>query len=352
MWASQFLGVASPQLEEEAKKSITRIQDTPSSCKEHLQAIPHFTILICFHHHLNFFKSCLNSIKEACIQSPSTKVEILIINDDPSISSSTLLAQASTLLQEKITLHFHEKNLGICYSANQAIACAKGEWILHLDCDDRLTPNVFSILEQTIQQKPEIRYISSRAIDIDEKGNILSWRLRSEFPRDLINNNVASHLKVIRKDLHDDLGLFNPLFEGCQDYEFALRTAINEPLCFIPDYLYEYRWHDQSQTVSNNKSQNLTANRIRQIYLLSLYWINHGIKNIHWEISGVHAASWCKHLGESPKELSSPGGYAVMLEATTSFQEQQWKLLLVHVATAVIDLYRNHHKSGTISVTL
>jgi glycosyltransferase involved in cell wall biosynthesis len=352
MWASQFLGVASPQLEEEAKKSITRIQDTPSSCKEHLQAIPHFTILICFHHHLNFFKSCLNSIKEACIQSPSTKVEILIINDDPSISSSSLLAQASTLLQEKITLHFHEKNLGICYSANQAIACAKGEWILHLDCDDRLTPNVFSILEQTIQQKPEIRYISSRAIDIDEKGNILSWRLRSEFPRDLINNNVASHLKVIRKDLHDDLGLFNPLFEGCQDYEFALRTAINEPLCFIPDYLYEYRWHDQSQTVSNNKSQNLTANRIRQIYLLSLYWINHGIKNIHWEISGVHAASWCKHLGESPKELSSPGGYAVMLEATTSFQEQQWKLLLVHVATAVIDLYRNHHKSGTISVTL
>ena len=126
IWASQFLGVASPQLEEEAKKTITRIQDSPSSCKEHLQAIPHFTILICFHHHLNFFKSCLDSIKEACIQSPSTKVEILIINDDPSISSSSLLAQASTLLQEKITLHFHEKNLGICYSANQAIACAKG----------------------------------------------------------------------------------------------------------------------------------------------------------------------------------------------------------------------------------
>jgi len=352
MWASQFLGIPAPQLEEEAKKSITHIQDSPSTRKSDLQETPYFTILICFHHHLHFFKSCLDSIKEACIRSPNTQVEILIINDDPSISSASLLAQASTLLHEKITLHFHEKNLGICYSANQAIGCAKGKWMLHLDCDDRLTPHVFSILEQTIREKPESRYISSRAIDIDEKGNILSWRLRSELPKDLINNNVASHLKVIRKDLHDDLGLFNPLFEGCQDYEFALRTAIHEPLCFIADYLYEYRWHDRSQTVSNNKNQNLTANRIRQIYLLSLYWINHGVKNIQWEISGSHASSWSKHLCDSSNESPSPGLYCVMLEATTPFQEQKKKLLLVQVATAIIDLYRNHHKSGTVSVRM
>ncbi|MFZ4116169.1 MAG: glycosyltransferase [Chthoniobacterales bacterium] len=356
-WASERTRVSSLQLEEEAKKYIAHIHKDlfaariARSTTESFLEQPRFTILICFHHHLDYFKNCLDSIKDACSHNPTIYVEILIINDDPSISSALLMSQASALLQEKITLHSHEKNLGICRSANQAIECAKGEWILHLDCDDRLTSDVFSILERRIQEYPHVRYISSRAVDIDGEGNVLSWRLRSESPEDLINNNVASHLKIIRKDLHRDLGLFNPIFEGCQDYEFALRTAIHEPLCFIPDYLYQYRWHDKSQTVSHNKRQNFTANRIRQTYLLALYWINHGISNIQWNITGPSASAWAEHFSALQNQ---PGqdNYVVTVEATTPYQENRWKLLLVQIATIMIDRHREQNLERTILVTV
>jgi glycosyltransferase involved in cell wall biosynthesis len=354
-WASELVGVSSLQLEEEAKKYIAHIQAGPFPARVDAACFleqPRFTILICFHHHLNYFKRCLDSIKDACSRSPTSYVEILIINDDPSISSALLMAQVSASLQEKITLHSHEKNLGICRSANQAIECAQGEWILHLDCDDRLTPDVFSILEKRIQENPHRRYISSRAVDIDGEGNVLSWRLRPECPKDLIDNNVASHLKIIRKDLHGDLGLFNPIFEGCQDYEFALRTAIHEPLCFISDYLYQYRWHDQSQTVSHNKRQNFTANRIRQTYLLALYWINHGIQNIQWNITGPSAASWTEHYSAFQDQSAPPEGYIVTVKATAPYQEYRWKLLLVQIATIMIDRHREHDLERTISVTV
>lgn len=347
-WASHLVDVPSSELEQEAQKTISQIQHSSSHSADGLMESPSFTVLICFHHHLKYFKSCLDSIKDACYHSPTTTVEILIINDDPSISSELLLSEASQLLQEKITLYSHKQNLGICYSVNQAIACAKGKWMLHLDCDDRLTPEVFCTLERVIKQHPHARFISSRAVDIDGDGNILSWRLRSELPSDLIHNNVASHLKVIRKDLHEDLGVFNSIFEGCQDYEFALRTAINEPLCFIPDYLYQYRWHDRSQTVSNNKRQNLTAIRIRQTYLLALYWMNHGIKNIQWKIIGPSAASWAHKVSLS----SQPARYTVTLEATTPYAEHQWRLLLVQLATIIIDSYRNHEEESNLMIRI
>ena len=353
-WTSQILGVPCKELEQIARKFLLEVQEQPRAQVSTSGQPPIFTVLICFHNHLDFFKNCLDSIKDACCYSPETNVEILIINDDPSIDSALLLREASKLLQDKITLYANERNLGICHSANQAIARAKGEWILHLDCDDRLSPDVFRVLDQTLQQHPSVRFISSRASDIDEQGSVLSWRLRAEQPRDLIKNNVASHLKAIKKELHRDLGLFNPIFEGCQDYEFALRTAINEPLCFIPNYLYQYRWHNQSQTVSNNGRQNLTATRIRQAYLLAIYWMTHGTKNIQWKITGPYADSWSNSWQPWKPKISLPDSalhYQVTLEAISPYDEHQWRLLLVRIATIVIDRSREKDHNNEIIVS-
>ncbi|MFI0347193.1 MAG: glycosyltransferase [Chthoniobacterales bacterium] len=391
-WAAEILNQSSSQLEVDAKNFLFTTQQISST--NFSSPPPSFTVLICFHHHLQFFKSCIESVTTACRHSPTTQVEILIVNDDPSIDSKQLLQEAGEALGEKIVFHTNKNNLGICQSTNQAIERARGEWILHLDCDDRLQSNVFSVLAQTIQKNPTIRFISSRAIDIDEHGNILSWRLRSEKTSDLIVNNFANHLKAIKKNIHADLGIFNSTFEGCQDYEFALRTAINEPLLFIPDYLYQYRWHDRSQTVSHNKRQNLTAARIRQTYLLVIHWLIHGTKIIQWNITGPFTEEWkkslyppsslekrkapplqdsldpeieklpkdrrancmngCKSLpinptlgvenNESQLNTAEKARYNVSLEATHPLNETQRRLLLIQIATIIID--RHHEKSS------
>ena len=310
-----------------------------------------FTILVCFHHHLDYFKDCLHSIQEAIRCSPSTQVEVLLINDDPSIDLSTLLADCDLSLRQKIVLLSHVENLGICYSLNDAITHAQGEWLVYLDCDDLLEPSTFSVLEKTIAEHPTARFISSRAIDIDTDSDILFWRLRSEHPYELIKNNFAGHLKVIKKELHQDLGLFKKTFEGCQDYEFALRTAINEPLLFIPHYLYRYRWHHDTQTVSQNQRQNLIAMRVRQSYMLAIYCLTHGTEMIEWHLTGPEAASWkeaCSSSSEQKNNITPP--YIVTLEATTSYDQRRWKLLLVEIATLIIDRYRKNDTDRNINV--
>lgn len=351
-WTSAILNIPSAKLEKEAQQFLEAVAcAVPASASQVIKE-PTFTILICFYHHLAYFKNCLNSIAVACAHAPEVDVEILIANDDPSIDEAHLLKKIPEELLKKITLYSNKENLGICRGTNKAITRARGTWILHLDCDDQLMPRAFEILTQKIQQAPNVRFISSRALDIDEQGKILLWRLRAEEPCNLIKNNVASHLKAVRKDLHDTLGFFNPAFEGCQDYEFALRTAINEPLSFIPDYLYQYRWHSKSQTVGQSLRQNLTAMRIRQTYLLAIFWMRHGTRNISWSISGPYAESWTQKMISSNTNQTSSASHEILLKALEPYTEHRWKLLLVQVATIIVDCHRKNCVLETIDLTL
>ena len=354
-WTSALLGISSNKLKKIATEFLIQEQCCTAPAIPQKTIPPSFTILVCFHHHLDYFKDCLHSIQEAIRCSPSTQVEVLIINDDPSIDLSTLLADYDFSLRQKIVLRSHVENLGICCSLNDAITHAQGEWLVYLDCDDLLEPSAFSVLERTIAEHPAARFISSRAIDIDTDSDILFWRLRSEHPYELIKNNFAGHLKVIKKELHQDLGLFKKTFEGCQDYEFALRTAINEPLLFIPDYLYRYRWHHDTQTVSQNQRQNLIAMRARQSYMLAIYWLTHGTEMIEWHVTGPEAASWEEECSSSSQNLYSKSSdnqsrYSVSLQATTPYDQRRWKLLLVEIATLVIDRYRENDANISLLV--
>lgn len=348
-WASALLHVPDHHLRHAATSFLKNIQSLPRSQSSSHRSSPSFSILLCFYHHLHHFKYCLHSIEEALRLAPDTNIEILLINDDPSIDLSPLLATLNSSTQNRLSLRVHTENQGICRSLNEAVSHARGEWLLYLDCDDCLEPNVFSILEKTIQEHPDVRFISSRAIDIDTDNDVLFWRLRSERPYQLIDHNSANHLKVIRKDLHREIGLFKPAFEGCQDYEFALRTAIQEPILFIPNYLYRYRWHRYSQTVSYSERQRLTAMRVRQTYLLAIHWLLHGTEMLSWEITGAAAASWQEKF--PPSKTITPR-YKIHLEAALPCTTLRYQSLLIEVATRIIDALRTGNQDTSFSLSL
>jgi glycosyltransferase involved in cell wall biosynthesis len=268
-------------------------------------------------------------------QSPNTYVELLIVNDDPSVDSAILkeVVESTTLPS---LVRTNKANIGNCRSINEAIPHAQSEWILHLDCDDTLDESAILVLQDTIRRFPGIRFISSRVIDVTESGDVMAYRLRDESPVDLIENNYASHLKAIRKDIHDEIGLFNPRFEGCQDFEFALRSALSERLLFIPQYLYRYRWHDSSQTVGQSHRQNETILRVRQTYLLAIDWILHGVCGVSLCFEGPHAETWTSKVLITPSTESQSSPIQITVHVSTPFSRGHLKLLTVQLAAEAV----------------
>jgi glycosyltransferase involved in cell wall biosynthesis len=342
-WAEQVTGCSEIELDAAARDFISRYQSLPPNAVA-LSDLT-FTIVVGFHSHLQYLEHCIRSISETLNSSENVSVDLILINDDPSIASDLLEATLKRHFSSQAIIRTNPINLGICRSINEALPHASGDWILHLDCDDRLHPDAIKVLQKVIRLNPGIRFISSRCMDIDEQDRVIARRLRTESPEDLIRNNYASHLKAIRKDLHDEIGLFDPFFEGCQDFEFALRTSIFERLLFIPDYLYQYRWHDQSQTVGNCERQNFVMIRVRQTYLLAIHWMIHGIRSIAIEFSGPHALEWSKKI---PASAETPR-WKLFVEPSAPFSSMNSKQLIIKIASLVCEAVRTGQE-GSLGV--
>lgn len=244
-----------------------------------------FTIAIPFFRHLDFFATCLASLP-AAIQ--GADCEVIVVNDDPSIPDAALLRRAPAAVKSRLQIINPGRNIGITHALNAAIRAAHHEWVVFLDCDDALEPGALATLRGAIAAHPQVRYISSCMIDIDEDDLVLRYRRRCAAATCLATSGMlAGHLKAVRTDAFAELGALEPAFNGCQDYEFALRLSLHEPILHLPDYLYRYRWHDKTQSVSSAQRQQVTTSRILDF-----------IRAVEWAKRQKVPAVWFAHLLE------------------------------------------------------
>ena len=139
------------------------------------------------------------------------------------------------------------------------------------------------------------------------------------------------------EDLFRDIGSYLNTYDGCQDYEFALRTSLFEPLLFIPDYLYKYRWHGSTQSVHNAKRQAETTDRIIQTYLLVGVLLTSGFEDLPLSFSfeGSHAEDWRREFRAGIAEASNK--WSVRILVRRSVQATRRKLFAIQMARHLVD---------------
>jgi glycosyltransferase involved in cell wall biosynthesis len=217
-----------------------------------------FSIITTFYGHIEFFEACAASVGEiigADIDGGRDRIEWIITNDDPRYDIDDLLQRIPERIRARTRILSDGENRGISARLNEACSLASSDWFLFLDCDDELEPRTAAVLDHYIARFPQCRYISSGLIDIDDCGNVVRWRRNSDPTKIFEEGMTVGHLKAVRRDLFDEVGPYRRQHSGCQDYDFALRTALHEPILCIPDYLYRYRWHAASQSVGRKVAQ-------------------------------------------------------------------------------------------------
>ncbi len=229
---------------------------------------PSYSIVTPYYAHEEFFHRCAMSVARLCahdlVATGQRRIEWIIVNDDPRKSSAQIEAMIPDDLRALTRILGDGKNRGIAVRLNEGVVAAQHEWIVLLDCDDMLLSPACSVLDHYIRTFPHCRYISASVVDIDENEDEIRRRRRVAPSAKLFElGNIAGHLVATRRDLFREAGSYDPRFSGCQDYEFALRVAMREPLLQIPEHLYAYRWHEQSQSVGRAARQERIANAVR-----------------------------------------------------------------------------------------
>ena len=155
---------------------------------------------------------------------------------------------------ERIATTRLDRNLGISGNSNAALSLADGEYVVLLDHDDVLSPDMLFEVVSLLNRYPDtdIVYYDEDLISADREVREPFW-FKPEFSPDLIlSANMLMH-GVFRRSLVLDVGCFDSSTDGAQDWDLALRCSRRTAsIRHIPKVLYHWRKAPGSSAMDPN----------------------------------------------------------------------------------------------------
>jgi hypothetical protein len=127
-----------------------------------------------------------------------------------------------------------------------------------LDADDVWHPDKIQSQVAVLEERPEVAGIYVNVERIDEADNTVELLPAKEF--DNLTQSLLLHSSVIpgsssslmlRREVFESIGMFDPDFSQCADWDFLIRASLQIRLAPLDDLLVKYR------TSSHNMSSNI-----------------------------------------------------------------------------------------------
>jgi glycosyltransferase involved in cell wall biosynthesis len=168
----------------------------------------------------------------------------LIIVDDGS-TDATPAAVLPYLVDSRIRC-VRSDQLGQSRAKNLGAALSRGEFIAYLDADDVWLPTKLEKQLAILQAKPQVGVCFSRRMLIDERGQILPNRDRPPvrgqvLDKIFLQNFVCFSSVMLRREVFDRVGRFDPEWDLSIDYDLWLRVARHFEFDFVDEELVQYR---------------------------------------------------------------------------------------------------------------
>lgn len=234
---------------------------------------PLISVVVPIYGHYEYLQGCLESLAEQ----GDVSMEIVCVDDASPDSRVAALMHALKDRLPRLKVMVQPFNCGISETQNVAVNLATGEFVAFLDCDDELEPGALAAVCACLKAHPEVDYVFTDRIDVDETGrqvrvaryggyDSLRFSTQENIRADLLDGMVASHLKVIRRSVYLDAGGSDATYSGVQDWDLALKIAVQHRLFYLAAPLYRHRVHSRSVTRSDMVAQFRKTNQVRRHY--------------------------------------------------------------------------------------
>ena len=184
-------------------------------------AAPKISILMATWNCSSLLATFFRSLEE---QSPGDW-ELLILDNCSSDGLPQLVRQYQAAHPNHLIRFSSQTDSGIYDAWNRGIKLAEGDYLCFIGADDRFvsSESLQQLLDLTSSSAELITcrnsYYSSDGRFLRDWGSAWNWRRMRE------SMNIAHPGMLVRRDLFERFGLFDPSFKICGDYEWFLRLA-------------------------------------------------------------------------------------------------------------------------------
>ncbi|EAU6968784.1 glycosyltransferase [Salmonella enterica] len=176
------------------------------------------SILMPTYNSADFIEEAINDI----IMQDYVHWELIVVDDGSTDNTRNILRQYN---DERIIIHFMNKNSGISVALNKALELASGEYILRFDSDDRCDKNRIST-QLCFLEENKFDIVGTSVKTISREGMLIGkskYYEDSVFLKKLLRYETPIlHIWLARREVYSNVG--NYRLDGVEDYDFILRA--------------------------------------------------------------------------------------------------------------------------------
>ena len=191
--------------------------------------------------------------------------EFIILNDCSTDRTEDVIRSFD---DPRIVYLKNERNMGVAATLNRGLAVAQGQYIARMDADDISHPERFGKQAAYLDIHPEVAVLGSDLECFNEDGVIRTgWSVSEpgQMKVDMFFSCGLAHPSVMmRADVIQALGGYDPDYNGLEDYELWCRVLEKHHITTLPQILLRYRIHGGQ--VTRNPSP-LHRERMRRLKL-------------------------------------------------------------------------------------
>ena len=218
--------------------------------------------------------------------------ELVIIDDG---STDATPAVVRRYLADSRIRYFRSDVLGQSRAKNLGIGFSRGEFIAFLDADDAWFPTKLAEQVELMRANPTVGVTYTQRELIDETGHSLGFRTETlpggwVLPQIFLQNFVCFSSAVVRREVFDSVGVFDPTLDLSIDYDLWLRAAAHFEFRPIQKVLVKYR------TGHGNLSKKL-ADRVATALGIMNRAVSQRLIDVPERVVAEGYASTCQTLG-------------------------------------------------------
>lgn len=228
------------QLREARRRSPRALRELALHEVEVLTARPLISLVMpTYKTELRYLRAAVDSVRGQCYP----EWELCVVDDGSGDPELVRVMNEYAAGDRRVKFKAAAENAGISAASNAGLEMCTGEFVGFLDHDDALTADALLRVAQALEADPELDVVYTDQDKLDARGLRADPFLKPDWsPVYALGAMYIGHLLVVRRQLAEAVGGFDPAFDTIQDFEFLLRVSERtDRIHHVPQITYHWR---------------------------------------------------------------------------------------------------------------